>query len=675
MDGGKLVSFLPTSNYPVNLGRSCPKGFHLLKPFESRDRAVTPLLRDASSNQMNPVSWKVALDVFVKRFKAIKDKHGSESVAFISTGQIPTEEMAFLGALFKFGMGFLHADGNTRQCMATAAVAYKQAFGFDAPPFTYGDFQESDLLIFVGSNPVIAHPVMWNRVKMNRKNPRIVVIDPRETKTAKEASLHLRVKPKGDLDLLYAIARILLDRNWVDKNFIKKHTSGYEEFKDHLDDFAPSEVEERTGLAAAEVENLAAMIHEAEAVSFWWTMGVNQSHQGVRTAQAIINLSLMTGNIGRPGTGPNSITGQANAMGSRLFSNTTSLFAGYDTLKVEDRRKIAKILEIPEKLIPQKNGMPYHKILEAIQNGSIKGLWIIATNPAHSWINRNSLYEKLDKLDFLVVQDLFTNTETAKFADLLLPAAGSGEKTGTVINSERRIGIIDMIRDAPGEAKSDFDIFKAIAEAWGCKDMFTRWTDPEAVFGILQESSVGRPCDISGIEGYDMIRSRGGIQWPYPSSGKDEAVERRLFADAQFFTPDAKAKMLFDISHNLPEPVDSDYPVELLTGRGSVAQFHTQTRTGKVDMLNMISRSRCYVEVNPLDADKWGLAEGDEVTISSRRGSVVAETVLTDGLKSGQVFMPMHYEETNRLTFPAFDPYSAEPTYKNAAVRLSPTRK
>jgi len=674
MDGKKLVSFLPTKDYPVNLGKSCPKGFHLLKPFESSDRALMPLLRDATSKQMNPVSWDEALDVFVSRFKAIKDKHGSESVAFISTGQIPTEEMAFLGALFKFGMGFLHADGNTRQCMATAAVAYKQAFGFDAPPFTYGDFQESDLLIFVGSNPVIAHPVMWNRVKMNRKKPKIVVIDPRRTKTAEEATLHLEVKPKGDLDLLYAIARVLLDRDWVDKDFIKKHTSGYQEFRRHLAGFAPSEVEERTGLVAAEVENLAAMIHEAEAVSFWWTMGVNQSHQGVRTAQAIINLSLMTGNVGRPGTGPNSITGQANAMGSRLFSNTTSLFAGYDTLKEEDRRAIAKILRIPLELIPRKNGMPYHKILEAIQDGSIKGLWVIATNPAHSWINRNSLYEKLDKLDFLVVQDLFTNTETAGFADLLLPAAGSGEKTGTVINSERRIGIIDKIRDAPGEARSDFDIFKAIAEVWGCKDIFARWTDPEAVFTILQETSVGRPCDISGIRGYDMIRSRGGIQWPYPSGKADDAAERRLFADAQFFTPDAKAKMLFDISHNLPEPVDSDYPVELLTGRGSVAQFHTQTRTGKVDLLNRISRPRCYVEVNPLDADKWGLAEGDEVTISSRRGSVVAEAILSDGLKSGQVFMPMHYEETNRLTFPAFDPYSAEPTYKNAAVRLSPTR-
>jgi assimilatory nitrate reductase catalytic subunit len=669
MDGGKVVSFLPTKGYPVNLGKSCPKGFHLLKPFDSPDRALKPLLRDFSG-RMNEVSWEVALETFVSRFKAIKEKYGMDSIAFLSTGQMPTEEMAFLGALFKFGMGLIHADGNTRQCMATAAVAYKQAFGFDAPPFSYKDFEESDLLIFVGANPAIAHPVMWNRVKMNKNNPKIVVIDPRRTRTAEESDVHLAVNSKGDLDLLYSIARVLVDRDWVDRKYIETHTIGFEEFKAHLSGYSAADVESRTGITPAEVENLARMIHEAKAVSLWWTMGVNQSHQGVRTAQAIINIALITGNIGRPGTGPNSITGQANAMGSRLFSNTTSLFAGYDVLKDEDRRRIAEILDIPLKAIPDRNGMPYHKILEAVQNGTIKGLWVIATNPAHSWIDRNTLYEKLGKLDFLVVQDLFTTTETAGFAHLMLPAAGSGEKTGTVINSERRLGIIDKISEPPGEARSDFDIFRGIADAWGCGEMFRRWTDPEAVFKIIREVTAGRPCDFTGISGYDMIRSGGGVQWPYGAASADDAVERRLFADGRFYTPDGRARIIFDISHDVPEAVDDEYPVELLTGRGSVAQFHTQTRTGQVEMLNRISRSRCYVEVNPGDAAGWGLAEGDEVEVSSRRGSVIVETVISDGLKPGQVFMPMHYEETNRLTFPAFDPQSSEPAYKHAAVKL-----
>ena len=427
IEDGKVLSFLPNKTYPVNLGKSCPKGFHLMKAFESDERALTPMLR-SDTGALEPVGWEKALEVFVDRFKGIRDAHGPESVAFLSTGQMPMEEMAFLGALFKFGMGFLHADGNTRQCMATAAVAYKQAFGFDAPPFSYKDFEESDLLIFVGSNPIIAHPVMWNRVKMNKKNPRIIVIDPRQTKTAGEAALHLPVKPKGDLDLLYAVAHVLLERNWIDRDFIDRHTSGFEDFAVHLQSFAPESVENRTGISPALVEDMARMIHESSAVSLWWTMGVNQSHQGVRTAQAIINIALMTGNIGRPGTGPNSITGQANAMGSRLFSNTTSLFAGYDTTNDEHRRKISELLNIDTNLIPRRNGMPYHKILEAVDAGSIKGLWVIATNPAHSWIDRNSLYGKLDKLDFLVVQDLYNTTETARHADLILPAAGSGEK-------------------------------------------------------------------------------------------------------------------------------------------------------------------------------------------------------------------------------------------------------
>jgi len=669
LDGDKLLSFLPAKDYPVNLGKSCPKGFHLLKPFDAPDRALYPMLRD-SGGKLKRVSWDTALTEFVDRFKSLKEKHGPEAVALISTGQIPLEEMALLGALFKFGMGFLHADGNTRQCMATAAVAYKQAFGFDAPPFTYKDFEESDLLIFVGANPAISHPVMWNRVKMNRHNPKIVVMDPRSTKTTAAADSHIQLKPKGDLDLLYAIAHVLLENDWIDKNFIASSTSGFDEFRAHVRNHAPEKVEWRTGVSRERVNELAEMIHKANAVSFWWTMGVNQSHQGVRTAQAIINIALITGNIGRPGTGPNSITGQANAMGSRLFSNTTNLFAGYDFLKEGDRNKVARLLELKPALIPDKNSMPYHKILEAVNEGGIKGLWIVATNPAHSWIDRNSLYPKLEKLDFLVVQDLFTTTETASHAHLLLPAAGSGEKTGLMINSERRIGIVDKIINPPGEARSDFDIFRNLARAWGCDEIFSKWDSPEAVFTILKEASVGRPCDISGIKDYDMIRSTGGIQWPFPAGNADEASERRLFADARFFTPDDRARILFDESRDVSEPLDKAYPAELLTGRGSIAQFHTQTRTGKVDALNKLHSARCYVEVNPADAESWGLANGDKAEVSSRRGTVVVETVVSNSVQPGQVFMPMHYEETNRLTHPAFDPISFEPAYKNSAVRV-----
>ncbi len=321
------IGLTPTVDHPVNLGMACPKGWEALSVLQSPDRATMPLLRSAGG-RLAPVTWQQAAETFTSRMKHIQAAHGNDAVAFLSTGQIATEEMALLGALAKFGMGMVHGDGNTRQCMATAAVAYQESFGFDAPPFTYDDFELSDVLIFVGSNVCIAHPIMWERVMRNPHQPRIVVIDPRATETAMAATQHLAVRPKSDLTLLYGIARLLVERDWIDQQYIAAHTEGFDAFRSFLDAFPVQRVVAETGIAESEIERLVRTIHEGRRVSFWWTMGVNQSHQGVRTAQAIINLALMTGNIGRSGTGANSITGQCNAMGSRLFSNTTNLLGG-----------------------------------------------------------------------------------------------------------------------------------------------------------------------------------------------------------------------------------------------------------------------------------------------------------------------------------------------------------
>jgi len=429
-------------------------------------------------------------------------------------------------------------------------------------------------------------------------------------------------------------------------------------------------VERKTGLPADAVTGLARNIHEAGAVSMWWTMGVNQGHQAVRTAQAIINLCLMTGNIGRPGTGPNSITGQANAMGSRLFSNTTSMFAGYSFTDAADRERVSEILGMELGRIPTQNSLPYHRILESIDEGVIKGLWVIATNPAHSWINKADFFRVLDKLDFLVVQDLYATTETAMRADLFLPAAGSGEKTGTFINSERRLGVVQKVMEPPGNALSDFDIFLKVADAWGCGDVFTGWRTPAQVFELLKATSAGRPCDITGIEGAAQLVKQNGIQWPYPAGNPDSAPQRRLFADGKFFTPDGKARILFEDVAEVPEAADDEFPFVLLTGRGSVAQFHTQTRTGKVDMLNRISPQSVQVQINPADAERLHVVAGAPVRVRSRRGDVTATADVTDEVSPGQVFMPMHFVETNMLTFPVFDPFSGEPGYKYAAVAV-----
>jgi assimilatory nitrate reductase catalytic subunit len=667
---GQAINITPTARYPVNLGKACPKGWEALTPLRAHDRATTPLLRSAKGD-LEPVSWPVALDAFVDRFKAIQAAHGNDSVAFLSTGQIPTEEMALLGSLAKFGMGVVHGDGNTRQCMATSVVAYKQSFGFDAPPYTYADFESSDVIVLIGSNLCVTHPIMWERVARNPHSPEILVVDPRKTETAVAATQHYAIKPKSDLVFLYGIAHILVRNGWIDREYIEANTNGFEEFREHVERFDPATVSTATGLPVDEIVRFARTIREGKRVSFWWTMGVNQSHEGVRTAQAIINLALMTGNIGRPGTGANSITGQCNAMGSRLFSNTTNLLGGRDFTDEADRRKVAGVLGIDADRIPDRGSFAYDQIVEGILAGKIKGLWVIATNSAHSWINQSHLHDVIERLDFLVVQDMYATTETASRADLVLPAAGWGEKEGTFINSERRFGIVKRVSRAPGQALADFFIFKLIADAWGCGHLFESWRTPEDTFQILKRLSADRPCDFTGITDYRMIDEIGGVQWPFPSDAAADggiASERRLFADGRYYHPDGRARFCFEDPRPVRESTSNRFPLVLLTGRGSASQWHTETRTGKSPVLRALAAGRPYVEISPVDADARGISPEDWVIVCSARGKMRARAFLTSTVAPGQVFVPMHDATTNQLTDSSFDPYSRQPSYKHCAV-------
>ncbi len=670
MKDGVAVNLSPSSNYPVNLGMACPKGWEALTPLSAPDRGVTPLLRRADG-EMQPIDWMAAMNEFCHRMKAIQSKHGRHSIAFLSTGQICTEEMALLGCLFKFGMGGLHCDSNTRQCMATSHVAYKESFGFDAPPFTYADLEESDVLVFVGANPCIAHPIIWQRVMRNPHRPEIIVLDPRATETAMAATQHYALRPKSDLTLLYGLANELILRGSLDRAFIEEHTARFHEFAEFAASFTADTVCAESGLSRGQFDRMAATIAQGRRVSFWWTMGVNQGHESTRTAQAIINLALMTGNIGRPGTGANSITGQCNAMGSRIYANITGLVGGHDFRNPEHRKKISMLLDVPEERIPRDSSWAYDQIVDGIDSGSIKGLWVIATNSSHSWIHQDEFNRVLSKLDFLVVQDMYPTIETARHADLYLPAAGWGEKEGTLINSERRIGLVRKGRRAPGTALADFHIFQLIAEYWGCGEMFRRWKSPEAAFQLLKEISRGQPCDITGIRDYRMIDECGGIQWPLPEHA-GPAPQRRLFADGKFFAPDARARFIFDQPRPVPEPTDSQFPFVLLTGRGTSAQWHTGSRTNKSDVLQALAPPRCYVEMNPADATPRKITAGSPVRVSSRRGSVSATAFLTSTVQPGQVFMPMHYPEVNKLTHASFDPHSRQPNYKHCAVLVQP---
>lgn len=669
---GQAVNLTPSVGYPVNLGEACPKGWEALTPLSAPDRLQTPLLKDASGNLV-PVSWDKALKVFAERFKNIQEKYGKSSISFLSTGQICTEEMMLLGVLAKFGMGMVHCDSNTRQCMATAATAYKQSFGFDAPPFAYKDFEESDVLVFVGANPCIAHPILWQRVCMNRHHPEIIVVDPRKTETAMAATRHYPIAPKSDLALFYGLAQILIAQGDIDRKYIDQSINNFEEFKAHVAAFTPEAVSQATGLSVIQIREFASIIASGRRVSFWWTMGINQSYEGVRAAQAIINLALITGNMGRPGTGANSITGQCNAMGSRIFGNITDMMCGHDLLNPVHRKKIADILGIDSGLIPHEYSLAYDQILDRIPDNKIKGLWLVATNPAHSWIHQSRFSSLMKQLEFLVVQDMYATTEMAKMADLILPAAGWGEKEGTMINSERRIGLLKRVARAPGLALADFYIFKLVAQYWGCADLFQQWSSPEATFQIMKNISSGTPCDITGIRDYRMIDEQGGIQWPYPENGglRTEARERRLFEDGKFYFPDGKAKLLFENVKPVPEAPDEKYPFILLTGRGTSAQWHTQTRTGKSAILRQLYPKDIYMEINPGDAGRMKIGQNQWVYVSTRRGQARVKAMLAVTVSPGQIFIPMHYPETNLLTFPAFDAYSRQPSYKFCAARVS----
>jgi assimilatory nitrate reductase catalytic subunit len=505
-------------------------------------------------------------------------------------------------------------------------------------------------------------------------------VDPRQTETALAASKHYALQPKTDLPLIYGLAHILIREGWIDQGYIDAHTSGFDAFREHVKTFDPAAIGKLTGLGEAKLMEFARLLKPGKRVSYWWTMGVNQSHEGVRTAQAIINLALMTGNMGKPGTGANSITGQVNAMGSRLFSNTTGLPGGRNFQDPDHRKQVSEILGIDAAIIQQKPGLAYDQILDGVMEGRIKALWVIATNPAHSWVNQEQFRRAAEKLDFLVVQDMYHDTDTARLAHLVLPSASWGEKEGVVINSERRMGLFKKVYPAPGQALADFYIFKLIAKYWGCEALFKDMESPEQAFRMMARLSVGRPCDFSGIADYGMIDREGGIQWPLPAgasrapgSGPSPSGivrERRLFEDGRYYHPDGKAKFQFGPPQPIPDPVTPEFPFALLTGRGSSAQWHTNTRTGKSAVLRKLYPADSLVEIHPEDASRLKITAGDWVIVRSPRGQARARAAVASTVQPGQVFMPMHDVEVNRLTFPSYDPHSRQPSYKHCAVRV-----
>lgn len=671
-EDGKIKRVVPTPHYPVNKGFSCIKGLNLDKQCTKFNGSKKPLLK-MKDGERKAIEWKEAFDLFASKMTAIQEKYGKESVAYISTGQLPTEEMALLGHVGRSYMG-INGDGNTRLCMASAVVAYKQSFGFDAPPYTLKDLELSDTIFFIGANPVIAHPIAWGRVRKN-KDAKIITIDPRKSETAMNSDMWIDIKTKGDLALFYTLANVLIEKGWIDQDYINNYTEGFEDFKAHVKKYTLEDVEERTGISKMRVLELAKIIHEGKRVSFWWTMGVNQSYEAVRTAQAIINLALITGNMGREGTGANSLTGQCNAMGSRMFSNTTALYGGGEYNNKERRKVVADILGMDENMLPSKPTLDYEQIIKGINKGEIKGLWVICTNPRHSFSNNEEFKKAMKNLDFFVVQDIYEDTDSSKECDLYLPSVPAIKKEGFLINTERRLSAMVPVLEKEEDELSDYEIFLGIGEALGMGSLLDKWRTPEDAFKLLRECSKGMPCDITGVT-YERLRDSKGIQWPCREGEELESDERRLFEDGKYYTPSGKAKFIFeDVTEN-PNATNEEFPFNLNTGRGTVGQWHTHTRTREIQAVTNIVSQKAYVDINRKDAEKLDIKENDEVLIHSSNGHTSKFIArLTDNLKEKTLYAPIHYIETNLLTPSVFDPYSKEPSYKTVQVNIEKVRK
>jgi len=658
--------------HPVNMGKLCPKGLSEHYTIEADNRARYPLLK--KNGKLTRATWDEALDTMVTKFQDVQKKFGSDAVGIISTGQLVTEEFYTLGKLVQLGLGTKNYDGNTTLCMASAVSGYKRSFGSDGPPGAYEDFEKADLILLIGANIAENHPILCQRLEANH-NKTLIVVDPRVTKTAMLADLYLPIKPRTDVALLNGMIHILIKHELIDREYIDRKTTGFEDLEESVESYTPERVSSITGLSQELIYKTALLYAQAEAALIGWTMGVNHSTQGTTTVNLINNLALITGNIGREGASPLSITGQCNAMGTREAGFASGLpgYRKFDSAK--DREELAQLWGISADRIPTSRGLAYPDIIEAALAKKIRTLWIIGTNPIVSYPNIDVLKQSLGNLDFLVVQDGFHPTPTSELADLVLPAAIWGEKEGTYTNSERRVSKVNRAVAPPAEARPDFDIFLALAGKLGCREeLFPGWTSPADAFEEWKRVSEGRLCDYSGMS-YELLEKHGGIQWPFPS-GSQEVRTTRLYSDGQpFETEDGKAKLISVDWQPFPEQPTREFPFVLNTGR-TVEHWHTRTKTGKVPILERLSPN-AWLEMNPRDASALKLRPHDHVDVVSARGRVHnVELRITEIIAPGQVFLPFHYAETNanQVTQSAFDPISREPNYKQCAVRVEKSK-
>ena len=674
----RVVRVRGDASHPSTRGNLCRKAVYLPQAIHAQDRLLHPLVRDSRTDQFQRASWHEAMDRAAARLRRVVDEHGPDSIAFYISGQLLTEDYYVINKLAKGFLGTNNVDSNSRLCMASAVAAYQMAFGEDGPPCAYADLDEADCFLFVGSNAADCHPVLFQRALQRKTSApervTIIVVDPRRTATARAADIHLQVQPGADIPLLASMLHVLVRENFIVPAFIRNHTTGWGSVQRAVAEWDPSRASEVTGVPVEEIERAALRFGKASAALSLWAMGVNQAVDGVDRCLALINLHLATGQIGRPGAGAFSLTGQPNAMGGREVGGLASLLPGHRVVADAcHRQQMAELWQIPLDNLNPTPGLTGVEMFRACAEGRIKAIWIAATNPAASMPSLAMVRSGLERVELVVVQDAYFPTETAALADIVLPAAQWGEKEGTTTSSERRVSYMAELVPPPGEARPDWAIFADLARRLGFDTPGFGFTCVEDVFEEYRRCTAGTRVDITGLS-YSRLRQEGGIQWPCPADGLASRGTERLYTNLHFATPDARARF------HVPTWRTSDRRtggrLVLTTGRER-DQWHTMTRTGSVPQL-LKSCPEPYLALHPEDAAALQVETGDPVEIVSPDRELSRMTArVTPDLKPGVVYAPFHWGRLrhsggsiNEVTTCECDPVSKQPALKFADVEV-----
>ncbi|MCZ8225367.1 MAG: nitrate reductase [Microcystis sp. LE19-84.1B] len=698
---GQAGKVFGDKSHPSSQGMICVKGATVAESID-KNRLKTPMIRDSLQEQFRPCTWEEAFDRIVNRIQTLIAQGEKESICLYGSGQFHTEDYYIAQKLVKGCLGVNNFDANSRLCMSSAVAAYLNSFGSDGPPCCYDDLELTDCAFLVGTNTAECHPIIFNRLhKYLKRNQqaKLIVVDPRRTKTAEAANLHLAINPGTDIDLFNGIAHLLLNWGAIDTYFIDKCTRDFPKYAEIIRHYPPEIVARKCGIPIDDLEKAARYWAESKRVLSLWSMGINQSSEGTAKARTLINLHLMTANIGKPGAGPFSLTGQPNAMGGREAGGLCHLLPGYRSVKnPQHRAEVEQAWGLPAGRISPVPGRDAWSMITGLETGDVKLLWIAATNPAVSMPDLERTKAALLKSPFTVYQDAYYPTETSAYAHLLLPAAQWGEKTGTMTNSERMVTLNKAFRPPVGQAISDWQIFAEVGRRLGFQAQFN-FQDSAEVYSEFAGLTYKRPCDMTGIN-YDRL-AETPLQWPNSideisapktaNSGellgnfvKDDdkspkTAAKRLYTDGKFNTADGRAVFAAYHSKGLAEPPDDDYPLVLTVGR-LYGHWHTQTRTGRIEKIVKMHPAP-FIEIHPQDAAKLGIEAGEWVEVRSRRGSARFPALITKAIAPNCVFVPMHWgtlwaenAEANSLTHPAACPISLQPELKACAVKLIPLK-